>query len=152
MQKVHQKECRGGFTLTSCAPPVGGVRRHPRVGSRTSTSRAGVLVSEKGFECPHSVRSGLRSWSPSRAGHFSKETLCLSRLFVSPLSQPFTAAVQGKVQLCILQDSDSLFYHKKRPTLEGQIKSFLSLFNGIWMNRVKYAPLHSLIASFGGGN
>lgn len=28
---------------------------------------------------------------------------------------------------------------QKRPTLEGQIKSFLSLFNGIWMNRVKYA-------------
>lgn len=31
------------------------------------------------------------------------------------------------------------FITKKRPTLEGQIKSFLSLFNGIWMNRVKYA-------------
>lgn len=31
------------------------------------------------------------------------------------------------------------FITKKRPTLEGQIKSLLSLFNGIWMNRVKYA-------------
>lgn len=31
------------------------------------------------------------------------------------------------------------FITRKRPTLQGQIKSFLSLFNGIWMNRVKYA-------------
>lgn len=31
------------------------------------------------------------------------------------------------------------FITKKRPTLEGPIKSSLSLFNGIWMNRVKCA-------------
>lgn len=76
--------------------------------------------------------------------HFSKEILCsfLSG-FLSWLLQSFrTTMHQEKCEVLVMHIAGQWFFivlQKKTPTLEGQIKSFLSLFNGIWMNRVKYA-------------
>lgn len=58
--------------------------------------------------------------------------------FLTVLSPLFQSSWKCEVVRIYFARQRFFILLQKRPTLEGQIKSFLSLFNGIWMNRVKY--------------